>query len=31
MEATDSESFRTYFTMLRFQASGAELQAAHQC
>ncbi|MTW21419.1 CheR family methyltransferase [Allochromatium palmeri] len=27
MEATGSESFRAYFTMLRFQASGTELQA----
>ncbi|SEP79437.1 chemotaxis protein methyltransferase CheR [Ectothiorhodospira magna] len=26
MTATGCESFRTYFTMLRFQASGAELQ-----
>ena len=27
MEATGSESFRSYFTMLRFQASSEELQA----
>ena len=27
MEATGSESFRAYFTMLRFQASGEELQS----
>ncbi|MDO8652209.1 MAG: protein-glutamate O-methyltransferase CheR [Undibacterium sp.] len=27
IEATASENFRGYFTMLRFQASGAELQA----
>lgn len=27
IEATDSGNFRSYFTMLRFQASGAELQA----
>ncbi|MCK6388212.1 CheR family methyltransferase [Zoogloea sp.] len=27
IEATGSESFRSYFTMLRFQASGEELQA----
>lgn len=27
IEATDNESFRAYFTMLRFQASGVELQA----
>jgi len=27
MEATGSDSFRAYFTMLRFQASGEELQA----
>ena len=26
MEATDNPQFRTYFTMLRFQASGEELQ-----
>jgi len=26
IEATDSETFRSYFTMLRFQASGEELQ-----
>ncbi|SDX38929.1 chemotaxis protein methyltransferase CheR [Allochromatium warmingii] len=26
MESTDSENFRSYFTMLRFQASGDELQ-----
>jgi chemotaxis protein methyltransferase CheR len=26
MEATDSESFRAYFTMVRFQAAGTELQ-----
>lgn len=26
MAATDNESFRTYFTMMRFQASGEELQ-----
>ncbi|GAB0148130.1 protein-glutamate O-methyltransferase CheR [Marichromatium sp. PS1] len=26
MDATDSESFRAYFTMVRFQASGEELQ-----
>lgn len=27
MAATDNETFRGYFTLLRFQASGAELQA----
>lgn len=27
IEATGNDSFRTYFTMLRFQASGTELQA----
>ena len=27
VEATGNESFRSYFTMLRFQTSGAELQA----
>lgn len=26
IEATDSDTFRTYFTMLRFEASGEELQ-----
>jgi len=31
IEATDSGSFRSYFTMMRFQASGEELQTLTNC